>query len=231
MKLSVGFIAAPRDVNYISSTLDSYFEQLPLSSFPTRPTVFEEPGFGSYLNSKKVNRRINGQRKGCVRNWFDALEYLSQLDSDWIVLCEDDISFRPDFCNTVLDYLRLQDQVYVQVISPYCSMPNLPKPAKGYKQMTGWQEPAMRIGLCGALCTIFNKASARYLLDRSDSFFYEATSKNTGILQNLDYAIGQIMPKIIVHYPTLVLHEGVISTFPCNNKPENTDHYCRRPAL
>ena len=217
--LSVGFIASPREVNYITGTLDSYFDQ-----FSERPTVFEEPGFGSYLNSRKVTRIVNGERKGCVRNWFDALNYLSRLDTDWIMLCEDDITFRPGARDTILNRLDTLGQDVVGVLSPYCSAMNATK-------KRGWIDPLMRVGFCGALCTIWNRISARFLLDRVDAFYHESRSQNTGEIQNLDYAIGRVMPAVIVHNPTLILHEGVISTIASNNKPENRDHQCRKPAL
>lgn len=216
--LAVGFIASPREVNYITGTLDSYFDQ-----FSERPTVFEEPGFSSYLNSRKVARLTNNTRKGCVRNWFDALNYLSRLGADWIMLCEDDISFRPGARNAILNRLDGIPAGSVQVTSPYC--------AQTCAQGLGWTSPNMRAGFCGALCTIWNQASARYLLDREDSFFHESRSDNTGEVQNLDYAIGRIMPQVYVHNPTLILHEGVISTIASNNKPENRDHRTRKPAL
>lgn len=228
----VGIITAPREPNYLGAMLDSYF-----STWKTKPHVFLEPGVNSYFNQKRVFEHHNERTLGCVANWWNAAKYmLTNTESPFVMMCEDDIEFREDAQHQITNLLKVLTgeilNVHVQrnlpldkvgYISPYCSLLCV--------NGKDWHKPNLRKGgQCGALCMIFPRASLRRLIEAETHF----NSKAKGL--HLDYAIGDTLVKhldlvALTHAPTLVLHIGDVSTTETNNKPANKLHDARQPAL
>ncbi len=215
-----GMIAAPRDVNYISNTLESYFE-----NFVVRPHLFLEPNFDPFLHSSRCDLHRNEQKLGCVHNWLHAIEWLlANTDSERIMMLEDDIEFVND--PRVIDWLKTD----FDCASAYCA--NVNRPVE-----KGWHESETdAYGLCGSLAMLFKRDVLEELyLNRT--FFIDAAS-NFGKIEktlHLDFAIGKTLDhlgfKVITHNPTLVLHTGEISTYEANNTHAGKVNKYRIPAL
>jgi len=203
------FYTCNRTQPYIGATLDSFFE-----TFPDKNNVYvsEEPDTPAYLNRTKVKRILQESKLGCVKHWQAMARYLvnNTLDNLYM-LCEDDIEFikRP----------ILPDD-FDFIASAYCSQVNIPIEK-------GWQKPFIgKTGWCGSLCLFFSRSYLEYIVQNEFKILELSEGKH------LDYAIGQFSKdNMLVHYPTLVLHTGEVSTYPNNNKVENATNRCRQPAL
>lgn len=231
--LETAIITAPREHNYLSTMLDSYFQ-----TWEHKPHVFHEPNVSDYFNQSKVIEHHNEQTLGCVGNWWNAAQYmLANTESPFVMMCEDDIEFSEPSRTKILNLLKvLTGEIHneavqrnlpiekIGFISPYC--------AKLCANGELWHKPSLKKhGWCGALCLIFPRRTLRLLVDNCEEVF---NVKSKGGL--LDYAIGETCVKhlelvILTHKPTLVLHIGEESTYPSNNKPENKIHDARQPAL
>ncbi len=231
---AVGIISAPGR-NYISNSLDSFFREWP----GIMPIIFEEPGLLNYRNHDKVIRARNKGDKpfGAVRNWFRALSFLlDHSDQEFLMICEDDIEWTYGSGAYVRTKVTSNwDQPFA--VSPYCSEINRPRTGKG------WRKPYSQKNWCGALSMILHREIAKQIRERRDQFFEYSKDKywsealgefiNDGEkLIHLDTAIGKILLDIncpfITHNPTLVLHNGLISSISAKNTEANA---YRSPAL
>lgn len=233
--LSVGIIAAPRSVMYLSQSLESYFHEWQIS-----PCVFAEPGTPSFMYECRVTRYDNTQRLGGVRNWLRAAKYLiANSDSPFIMICEDDILWTEGAADKIVGLLNFfvgkvdllvkpPELSTVGLISPYCAKINEPEDR-------GWRHPRIRsTGFCGALCTIYPRRSLEDILQASDYLLEQAIGK-TGEVYLLDYAIGRTVQHLnkvfYTHKPTLVQHLGEVSTFPQNNTAAAAEHKTRQQSI
>lgn len=203
------FYTCNRIQPYIGQTLDSFFEW-----FPDKSNVYvsEEPDTPAYLNRTKVKRILQTEKLGCVKHWLEMAKYLVlQTFDELYMLCEDDIQFikRP-----------ILPDGFNGVASAYCSQVNIPIEK-------GWHKPYIgKTGWCGSLCLFFSRGYLELITNNENKILELSEGKH------LDYAIGKFFTDImIVHYPTLVLHTGEVSTYPNNNKVENATNRCRQPAL
>lgn len=230
--IETAIITAPREHNYLSNMLDSYF-----STWEYKPHVFHEPGVQQYFNQSKVTEHHNERTLGCVGNWWSAARWMvDNTESPFVMMCEDDIEFREESREKILNLLKIlkgdirNEAVEknlplnkIGFISPYC--------AKLCSDGDKWHKPNVkRHGWCGALCLIFPRRSLKALIEAEEHFLV----KSKGGL--LDYGIGETVIKhlelvALTHKPTLVLHIGEESTVESNNKPENRIHDARQPAL
>lgn len=224
MLFETGIITAPRpsgDV-YLRASLESYIHHwdnlVHVFAEPDTPTTFH-PTIKSWIN--------HPERLGTIENWWFAMEYmLMYTKADWIMLCEDDIEWRPGSSESIRSYVRNVKQERVGFISPYCSQHNSINP--------GWAAPRMPVpeSWCGALALIFPRKALELIRGKKDEFM----AFTRGV--HLDSAIGATLLKynykLITHTPTLVLHIGDQSTSePLNEniKRFNTETSHRKPAL
>jgi hypothetical protein len=227
---TVGIISAPRKVNYISDSLDSYFRE-----WGVRPTVFEEPGVINYSNHSKVSRCRNPETKGCVKNWLDGLEILAREETPWYMLCEDDIYWSPNSGQIVRAFVFSLNVKTNHFVSPYCSLINRPRGI-------GWGKPEKMINWCGALCSIMSRPMVEHILTNKDKFldasrdeyFSDALKElvhHSNNLRHLDTAIGTMCAPYAchTHAPTLILHLGKESAINPDRRHKHLD--ARLPAL
>lgn len=204
--IDVGIIAAPRKVNYLSESLDSFFREFPDS----HPHIFCEPNFPPFFNQQRVTRHFNAQKLGCFFNWMGCVKYLLEHGtSEWIMTCEDDIYWRPGSGEIVRKYLGMELTNNVGLFTPYVSYPNgcsRVERDKDHGFIT--LQLTEQISLCGTLACIFRRDTLVKILDHPivkdevEGFY-------------LDYTIGEAIRlmrlDVIGYIPTLVLHLGVES--------------------
>lgn len=213
--IPVAMITAPRRTNYISLTLESLFD-----SGYTNVTVFEEPGTQTYRHNTRCSRVRHDERKGCVRNWLSALEYMCAKHNSPIIICEDDFQIVGHFD------LESLTKIYQSwgFISPYCSKVNANK--------TGWGPPKKSNRWCGALFMCLSVPAQEMILDNIDLFLWHAAYQ-ADEPKHLDYAIGQMLLNFMnyCHNPSLIHHIGDESTFQKNNCIKGLTLAARQPAL
>lgn len=225
--ISVGIITAPRPNIYLGNSLDSYFAHW---DYP--PHIFAEPGSPTaYFHRDRTIYHQNESRLGCPLNWFSALKWLyHNTDTPWIMICEDDILWRPTSSEKTRAELNRIDSDTIGFVSPYCAELCMSEIAP-----SGWQECRQRRGgWCGALSICLPRQSAKLFMDNADLFMFKTAERTASHrILHLDYAIGEVVRhfnKVIwTHNPTLVLHMGEESTHQSNTGMEH--HISRRPAL
>jgi hypothetical protein len=238
--LSVGIISAPRRKYYLGQSLDSYF-----SHWDIPPHVFAEPDTPTkFLHHSRVIWHQNKFKKNAVSNWADCLKWLwENTDSEFIMICEDDIEWRPGSSVELRSILlngrvRLEDGDTVNLhkvgfISPYCSEKN--QWDLGEREV--WTKPRHGSNWMGALSICMPRATVeRFLYHLNDFFFYSAWKAKENTYLHLDHAVGMTVGNslklpIITHNPTYVLHLGEHSTFPSNNDLGRCIPSSRLPAL
>lgn len=193
--LTVFIITAPRKVHYLGMMLESLWVEFPSIT----PHVFAEPNTPSFFGRSKCIMHHNTEQLGCPQNWFSALCY--DVDTDWLMICEDDIFFRPGSGDVIRDAIQSNT---ANVYSPYCSM------VHGIPGKTGWQRSMYgTTGLCGALCFVMDMSIRSKILSDKPKFDHLSEGKH------LDFPIGEfIREDVYFHMPSLISHLGEISTFP-----------------
>lgn len=238
--LSVGIIAAPRPICYLGPSLDSYFIH-----WDVPPHIFAEPETATnFHNYSRVIWHQNTYRKTACCNWADTLKWLwENTDSEYLMICEDDIEWRPDSSVELRSILMnggvttedkdIYDLSKVGFISPYCSERN--QWELGARDV--WTTPRKGRNWMGALTICMHRKIAERFLNHLSEFFYYAIcrAKEPRYL-HLDHAIGRVVVDvlklpIITRNPTFVLHLGEYSTFECNNTSTTTHQTNRMPAL
>lgn len=223
--MQVGFISAPRKINYLSDTLSSYFRE-----FKEKPTVYEEPGWGNYENHDKVIRHINPERLGLVANWANAACFMRLVPDDFYMLCEDDIQFSRGCGHKIREYLKILNPNIPIAVSPYCSVINQP-------ETTGWSKPRKQCNWCGALCTIMNRKAIELvqqsfiLMQSMAPYHSHALGEEIDVTEqptHLDHAIGETFNNFFVHNPTLIFHTGLVSA---SGKEQPSYVRSRMPAI
>lgn len=200
--VSVGIISAPREVQYLGHMLDSFFTNFD----EIKPHVFQEPGCKSFYNSTRTIIHQNEKKLGIIANWIQALQFLINLNTPWIMICEDDIEFVKYAHEIMIDKMvdvLLSKEKRIGFLSPYCSKVNA-RP----DYLWDWSEIAnKKIGLCGTLCLCIPRTSAFYFLRQIQDFYRLAKDIH------LDFAIGETFQlcglHTLVHTPTLIHHLGV----------------------
>lgn len=195
--LDVGIITAPRTPHYLGESLDSFFGQ-----FQIKPFVFCEPSTKSFHNQAKTICCYNATCCGYSRNWFNGLESIVMTrNSDWIMMCEDDILWYPHAGNILEELIFSGPEP--GLYSLYCSQYNANE--AGLWKFTEMQD--RRGGLCGALALVLHRNVATKLLNGQQIFWTESEDG-----KYLDYGIAETVKQIgyrrFIHTPTLVHHMG-----------------------
>lgn len=95
--IDIAITAAPRQISYLAKTILSAYA----TGFRARPHVFAEPGTTWDPKAEGVHQdqffwHQNEERLGQWKNWLQSIEYMLENSSqDYIMLCEDDVSFLP----------------------------------------------------------------------------------------------------------------------------------------
>lgn len=203
-KIAVGFVTAPRpnDLNYLSNSLDSFWDHFP----EIKPTVFAEPGAEAFTGMSRCHVVKNAETLGLIQNWNNGVRtLLAESSAPWIMMCEDDIELITGIRRVIEELVNDPDTEHT-VYSPYCAWPNRVKGAVGWAGATGVE----KTGLLGALCFLMPRDIAVSILETE-----ERTTKKENELN--DFLIGTAALKlgfrVKVHHPSLVIHTGRLSTF------------------
>lgn len=191
-----GMITAPRKKSYLSRSVLSLRAEWP----DVEVVISAEPDSRVFVPKSTVIQ--NSRRLGCYLNWCNLAVFLLTSKAEWYCLLEDDIMF------TTGTRAKIEQQMSLgpSVISAYT--------AQTQGRGTGWrrvtQQSLYTHGLLGSLCMVIHSSLLPFLVNvlRLDHINLKADAIDAGIgvaCMNLNYPLYH-------HGPTLVLHEGVLST-------------------
>lgn len=190
--IAVGIITAQRKITTIDRSLETFFAQ----RIGTIPYVFCEPKSDNFIHKHQVRIIKNDFVRGCFGNWWHAARYLlHNTNSEYILICEDDINWSRSSLSLMLSYIT-SDIVCTGWTPVVNHTPNV----------TGWH-PTRNLnmyGLCGSLALLF----PRKLL--GDVVYHRRMTKVAQIHLDtlIGFAIQDLGIKIYSHHPSLVTHIG-----------------------
>lgn len=209
--------------------LQSYF-----TYWDVTPHVFAEPDVNEnyQFHSRTIFHR-NHIRYGCVANWFFAAKWIYEnTDTPYILAMEDDIEWTGDaakFLRTFMLYGKILDRDLADVgfVSPYCSLRNTFS-----LRRNEWHAARNQKNWCGALALLLPRESLHVLMSNAPMFMVHAMT-NVASPIHLDHALGMLLKDrgLYTHTPTLIYHQGSISTMKENNTLHAQNHISRSPAL
>lgn len=236
MITAVGIITAPRpdSLNYISNSLDSYFRE-----WDIQPLVFAEPGMHGFKHQSRCKIFPGTTRLGIVRNWIRAAKDLLTgcPDSDWLMICEDDIEWCVGSARLVRAFIL--DQEYPEnlgFVSAYTCVENAMRDFRSGE----WHYPYFTGGhthhWCGACALIFPREPlTKLVFEWEDEFLENCKLMAHDEPVHLDCGIAVTLAShhydLRCHSPSLVDHKGEISTNEGNNVPDKQTVGARTPAL
>jgi len=205
MKIALGVITAPRAVPTITQSIES----LRVAGYQGRIDIFAEPGAElPVCDGCHITR--NTLRLGNFRNWVSALQALAATDSEWIVLCEDDIAWAHDAYSTLLhDLSTWQENMRTGALSLYCPirMSKVLEKRYGTPLVQGWYGVNLGRSTWGAQCLVFRKTWAESLLKDK---VLDAYLRDPRWDKNVDALIADVIARrgreIMYRIPCLVDH-------------------------
>jgi hypothetical protein len=206
--IAVGIITAPRVKPTIYNSVLSYRR----AGF-TQPTyVFAEPG-SEVVGLDGIHYMNNVTKLGNFRNWVRALGTLLQMSGqDWLMICEDDISWAWGASNTLeYDLSKYNRDAKTGAISLYCPI-RMSKVlerdyANGRPLMHGWYGAKLGRSTWGAQCLVFHRDWALQLLNDQVLLAFLADprwDKNVDAL--VAEAINRKGREVVYRIPCLVDH-------------------------
>ena len=198
---AVGIVTAPRRKPTLSRSLTS------LQSAGFDPIVFAEPCSDlSGVNGKTVIERH--RKLGGWSNWFAALQHLVSLNSDLILLCQDDVIYT----RNIRSYIEKVWPRGAEIISFYCSSAYVAEPPFFQHTPPPW-------GIRGALTLTFPRQTAERILESKLLRDYGRQSAVDGIIGKWARRQGV---DVFFCYPSLADHIGNTSTIHPNAHNEGT---------
>ena len=204
MNIATGIITAPRPRSTILQSLVSYRR----AGWDNEVLIFAEPG-KDQIAMDKVRMIVNEVRLGNLRNWARALAVLESKSPDYIMVCEDDISWchdAPGHLQRALDSLAdgsLARQAGAMSLYLPNRHANRMKPLKD-----GWNVGGLGRGTWGFQCMLFTKQQARNLLVAPE---FRSILRDHTRDKNIDAIVGQVLANqqlsILYLNPCLVDHD------------------------
>lgn len=205
--IKVVIITAPRRINTIDRSLTSLFEQ----NIGNIPYIFAEPDSDKFFYRNQVKLYVNTKRRGCFYNWwYAALYILQRTHSDYVLMCEDDVSWSKGSYDILINGMSKD-------IVRTAWTPNV----NATVDAIGWA-PIANInlyGLCGSLALLI----PRKIL--GDIISNRCMTKVNRIHLDTDigFALQELKVPIFSHHPSLVTHIGAYnSTFDLSVVGEET---------
>lgn len=161
---AVGIVTAPRPQPTLSRSLAS----LQLAGFD--PIIFAEPDSDlSRVNGTTVIQRH--RRLGGWSNWFAALHHLVSLNTDLILLCQDDVIY----ARNIRGYIESAWPIGAEIVSFYCSAAYVAAPPFFQHTPPPW-------GIRGALTLAFPRQTAERMIESKLLRSYARQSAVDGII-------------------------------------------------
>lgn len=230
--ISVGYITAPRP----KPTIDASLRSFKAAGFPDNIYIRAEPDTPTISTDVDVTIWRNEQKLGNLRNWVACAEELLywETSDDWVMICEDDITWARN-AHDVLQYdLRHQDFVNVQAISLYCAdrMARLIKP--DMRLVYGYHPISVGKQMWGAQCLVMRKD---WLSDLLACDYFKAKLGNPELDKNVDRFIAESAQQralnIAYRIPCLVDHimgDRNSSLYGDKDRPLLRTHFFKDPA-
>jgi hypothetical protein len=228
VNIATGIITAPRPRPTLAQSIASYRR----AGFENEVIVFAEPNGRDVVVADKVTTIHNEVRLGNLRNWARALAVLESKSPDFVMICEDDISWAagaPEFLDRAIGALSVLDG-RSGAMSLY--LPNR-HAARMQPLRQGWNVGGLGKGTWGFQCMMFSLAQARNLLTASE---FRAILRDHTRDKNIDAIVGQVLKNlhlsILYLNPCLVLHDlgqGNSSLGYRDDRPDLETQYFREP--
>jgi hypothetical protein len=194
--IATGIITAPRPRSTLSQSLASYRR----AGFINDVVIFAEPGKDSII-ADRVTMISNEVKLGNLRNWTRALAVLETKTPEFIMICEDDISWCAGAQNVLMRALDELPNTMAGGMSLY--LPN--RHAKRMTLREGWNAGGLGSGTWGFQCMLFSLAQARTLLMASE---FRDILRNPANDKNVDKFVGQVL--LNLHLPILYLNPCLV---------------------
>lgn len=206
--IAIGIISAPREQPTISVSIAA----CRMAGFTQDLHVFAEPG-SDLCVSNGVYTEIHDERKGNFKNWVFALtQLLTRYDEEWLMVCEDDISWAHN-ASDILEYdLRKFDRRgQAGAISLYCPI-RMSKVLErdymaGQPLPYGWYGARLGRSTWGAQCLVFHRDWALQLLNDKVLLSFIADPRWD---KNVDALVAETINRkgreIVYRIPCLVDH-------------------------
>lgn len=204
--IEIGVITAPRERPTITESLQS----LRAAGFTQRVNIFAEPGSDQPVGDGWFIHN-HSARKGNFRNWVAALTWcVMQTQNEWVMICEDDISWSPGACTQLEHDLRSwKTKRPVGALSLYCPIRMSKVLEKRYGQplVQGWYGINLGRSTWGAQCLVFHRTWAESLLNDNGLSAY---LKDKRWDKNVDALVADVIARrgreIMYRIPCLVDH-------------------------
>lgn len=205
--ISFGIITAPRP----RSTIESSLASLRLAGFDDDVVVSSDDADPPYLVGCSVTR--NSVKLGNLRNWHQCLTLLLRTGSDWLCVCEDDITWVVD-CRDALEYdlrsllvsSRLRTAGALSLYFPIAMSRTVEE--KGVALPKGWHATTRGFKTWGAQCFLFTRQMA---LDLLGSKKFQEYVGNPRWSKNVDGVVAESIAqddlRILYRVPCLVNHD------------------------
>lgn len=205
--IAIGIITAPRILPTIADSIRSFRN----AGFRDDVQVYAEPG-SDVVVQDKVHYHWNEQKKGNFHNWVHALECLLSSGENWIMVCEDDISWAVGAADILEHDLRMFDVGgNAGALSLYCPI-RMSKVlerdyANGGSLRHGWYGARMGRSTWGAQCLVFSKYWAHQLLaDKVMQAFLADPRWDKNVDALVAETINRSGREIVYRIPCLVDH-------------------------
>lgn len=214
MKLATGIITAPRPRPTLNDSLLSYRDAGFVS---VSTTVFADGPKRPNLGVATAGVVHDGRTYGNLHNWHRALRniFLYCRDADWLMVCEDDISWASRSFEVLMNDLELfrQSKKFASTgaLSLYCPVRvsnDIERMRGNASLLPGWYPINHGMKTWGAQCLVFSRAQAERLLACRT---FDAFLRNGKYNKNVDAIVAESIRSrgLAIGYriPCLVDHE------------------------
>lgn len=203
--IATGYITAPRPRSTLFDSIKSYRR----AGFDNQVFVFAEPGAEEVIDDTVTYLR-NETKLGNLRNWHRALAVLAKQDADWILICEDDVSWASGAAALLSEDL---DRIARTNLVREAGMLSLYLPRRHTRQFLsplapGWYALGRGPGTWGFQATLFSRSQALSLLGDAS---FKRYLDNPALDKNVDKFVGTVIAQrgktILYRVPCLVDHD------------------------
>jgi len=212
MKLAVGVITAPRPRPTLNDSLLSY-RDAGFIHVPT--TVFADGKTKPNISVATGGIVHDGSKYGNLRNWHRALHSIRthNQDADWLMVCEDDISWAARAYETLMSDLEIfmQSKKFastgaLSLYAPVRVTNDLERMRQQTALLPGWYAINHGLKTWGAQCLVFSREQASALMKCETFWYYLNSGKDKNVdafvaesIRSRGLAIGYRIPCLVNH--------------------------------